>query len=58
MLHKNPRFCSARPFQNQASIEIFIALICKLMYRFVERCRQFENSIVTALIHSCYSFSF
>ena len=56
MLHKIPCFCSARPFQIQANIEKFNALIRKLVYSFVERCRQSENSLVAALILSAIYF--
>ena len=37
-------------FQIQANNEIF--KVCKLMYRFVERCRLSKNSLVAALMQS------
>ena len=56
MLNEILRFCSARSFQIQANVEIFNAFVHKLMYRFVERCGQSENSLVTALTHSARHF--
>ena len=46
MLHKIPCIFSARFLQIQVYIEIFNALIRKMMRRFVGRCHQSENSQV------------
>ena len=53
---KIPRFFRARPFQIQANTATFNVLIGKLMYRFVERCRQSESSPVSAMVRSAGHF--
>ena len=56
MMHEIYHFFSACPFQIQTNIKTFNDLICKLMSHLVERCRQFENLLVIALIHFAKCF--
>ena len=41
-----PRYCSVRKYQVVANVDTFDALVCKLLFRFMNRCHRSTNVFV------------
>ena len=53
-LHGLPRNTSARELKIQDDIITFNALLRKSMFRFIDRCRKFDNSLIRCMVNSNY----
>ena len=52
LLHGLSRNTSARELQMQDGIVTFDALLCKSIFRFIDRCRKLDNSLIRYTVNS------